>query len=131
MSKLSPAARCVATLAVVALTVDEQGKVPRGVYRILSNLACNWDSKAIHIKWEAYGASQGAIDILSEQCEWGDGSPEAHGWALCDFAQAILRADDAQDRQVQIDKAEDYVLEHLDVVVDLQAGANSVQAVTA
>ena len=124
--KLSPAARCVATLALVALG-DDTRVISPSVYRILSNAACHWDSKAVHIKWESYGGLQGAIDVLMEQCEWGDDSSEAHGWALCDYAQAILRAEDAQERQVQIDKAEDYLLEHLGVTADLKAGGSSIK----
>lgn len=123
--KLSVGARCVATLAVVVLA-DDKGRLPQGLYRVLASAASDWDSTALHIKWRAYGALQGAIDVLSCQDEWGSG-PEGHGWALCDFAQDILNAESAEHRDHAIDRAEAYLIQRLGVEADLRAGSASVR----
>ena len=124
--KLSPAARCVANLAIVAMGEKGDPGLP-GLYRVLANAACYWDSKSVRTKWEAYGALQGAIDVLSPQCEWADGTPEAHGWALCEFAQAILRAEYALDRQREVERAQDYLRDRMGVTADLEGRAETIQ----
>lgn len=117
--KLSLKARCVATLSTIAL--DHADRIARPTARVLIHAASEWDSKAPHIKWRAFGALQGAVDVFSEMGEWGEG-PEGHGWALCDHAMAILQAEDVSGVESAIASAESYLAYHLSLNADLRSG---------